>query len=329
MATENGNAPTQASGSDTGVTINPPSPPESTPVDSGEGQNPVNEFSNDQNTDTVDIMSVFKHDPFAAPVVDEPAQPQSDPVVDPQQQATPDVQPGTQQQPEGAQQQADPAQTEIATLRAQLGQMQQYLAQMVQGQQAQQQGQQQQPQNQELQIPEFEFTIPSEIQNKLDSESASERAEGLQRYGQMVMQAAYRQFMPIIGGAMEQQGNYLTQSVQQAIQTTNQQREIFNDFYNANQDLNRPELYPVVVQVAQQVIQQKGAQGWSSNIRDEIASNVRRVLGMVQRPNGQQPQGPAPTQQQYPAPGNPSRGSGGAHQNGQGSQNDILDVLGF
>lgn len=216
------------------------------------------------------------------------------------QQADPNAQPSQpsgQEDPAQLRQQLDEALRFIHQLREGQGQ-----AQGQQGAQPGQQGQtgapqqgQDQSQGQEA-LPNYQFQIPDELLQMMDSDDPAQRKQALTYLGQGVAQSVHqmvRQEMTDKMGRLQQE---LPQTIQQQQAAQAQQRQIFDDFYGTYQDLNRPELRPTIVEVAKAVAgeyQQKGMPvSWGPEFKQTVANRVYQVLG--RQPGQQAPQQQAP-----------------------------------
>ncbi len=136
-------------------------------------------------------------------------------------------------------------------------------------------------------VPPYNFNVPDELLAHMRSEDPNEVRTGLAAFAQGVAQTVHRTVMQEF---TDQMGSVVPQYVQQSVSSVQQQQEVFNDFYQVNKDLNLPELRPLVVSVAQQVASETGANAWSPQLRDAIASRVRGVL----RGNAPPPVAPTP-----------------------------------
>ncbi len=275
-----------------------------------------------------DIETALRFDGLSQPP--EPAKPDAG-----QQSQTQEAQgqPQGQQQQQGQQpqtQQQTQSNPEMELLKQQLTEAQKIIQAFTRQQpqpgqqQGQGQGQGQQPgqqpgQQAEPEVPPYEFNIPDGLVALLDSEVPAERQKGIGALMQGTARAVHATVMQQVAKQVQELTQNLPQVVNQGIQQHNYAREIFSDFYNTHKHLNRPELRSLVVQTAQAVMQETGAQAWSPQLRDAIAQRVTAVLTQVVPP--------APPQQQQPfVAGNGSR-PGGAPMGGNTQADDIFKTL--
>jgi len=124
--------------------------------------------------------------------------------------------------------------------------------------------------------PAYEFTIPEQMMTLVDSEDAAERRQGIGALAQGVAQTVHAQVMEQVQGMFTQ---VVPQTVMSVVQQQNTAKAIFDDFYGQNPELNREELKPLVVQVAEAAFKESKAQEWSPALRDTIATRVKSILG--------------------------------------------------
>jgi hypothetical protein len=281
-------------------------------VENEPGREEMTEFGRQQASESDELAAMLEYDPFdpqyagddsgegqgadassqgdsGAGQDDGSAGQQADPNAQPSQ-------PSGQEDPAQLRQQLDEALRYIHQLREGQGQ-----AQGQQGAQPDQQGQmgaqQQGQEGQQEPLPNYQFQIPDQLLQMMDSDDPAQRKQALTYLGQGVAQSVHqmvRQEMTDKMGRLQQE---LPQTIQQQQASQAQQRQIFEDFYGTYQDLNRPELRPTIVEVAKSVAgeyQQKGMPvQWGPEFKQAVANRVYQVLG---RQPGQQP-----AQQQAPA----------------------------
>jgi len=132
--------------------------------------------------------------------------------------------------------------------------------------------------------PAFNFTVPDQLMALLGSEDPGERKQAVSALAQGIARETYRTAM----GQVQEMLSGIPQVVQTAIQQENSARTVFEDFYGKHSDLNRPELRPVIMNVAQTVMAEEAARqgvsvadmSWSEKLRDEIAKRSRTALGI-------------------------------------------------
>jgi len=188
--------------------------------------------------------------------------------------------PGTQQPTEvpSQQQHTEHPQVspEVAALQAELAQLRQQL-QANQGQQPAQNGQNGEGSG-EPPLPDYNFTIPPQLLEMLDSEDPTQRQQGVAALAQGTAQEVHR----AIRQEMTQVFGGVPQMVQAIVGQMLEARQMFDDFYGTYQAFNKPELRPVIVQVAERLQAQPQWQGvgWTSDFRDAVAKEAAQVLGI-------------------------------------------------
>ncbi len=132
--------------------------------------------------------------------------------------------------------------------------------------------------------PAFAFAIPDELMNLLGSEDLGERKQAVSALSQGIAKETYRAAMSQVTEAFKQ----MPRIVQAALEQQNSSRSVFEDFYGAHTDLNRPELRPVIMETAKSVMAAEAARlgvqvsqmPWSADLRDKVAARAREVLGI-------------------------------------------------
>jgi hypothetical protein len=133
--------------------------------------------------------------------------------------------------------------------------------------------------------PEYNFNVPEQFLQGIRSEDPAQASQALNGYTRAVMRTVHRQMASEFQGKMDAMvTQILPKMVQQYIEHNTVVRTVYEDFYGANKDLNKPELYPVVVKVAEQLMtnpqaQAQGFHTWGPKLRDAIAQQVRAIIG--------------------------------------------------
>jgi len=146
------------------------------------------------------------------------------------------------------------------------------------------------------QVPAYSYEINDQMLRAVTSEDMRERAQALTAFAVNLSQTVHQR-------AVEQVRTEIAQVLPNYIQSIAvqeyQRREIARDFYSTYPELDRQEITPVVAQVAQQVMQETKANGWTPKVRDAVAARVKTMLGAVANPVQQRPAPPmaAPTAQ--------------------------------
>jgi hypothetical protein len=112
---------------------------------------------------------------------------------------------------------------------------------------------------------------------------------------QLAVTAATQQVLEHVQTQQGQLAQAIPATVQQQMQAAAAQQAINQDFYGNHKDLANPMLAPIIQQVGREVAMLRGAQGWTPELRDEIAAVVRQRLGLPQPAKSQQrgPKAPA------------------------------------
>jgi uncharacterized membrane protein len=199
------------------------------------------------------------------------------------------------------------------------------------GQKTPEQIQQERHQSVASKLPPYQFQIPQDILQKMGSDDPGQVTAGLQEFAKGVASVThYNVAMQFEERIAELEKQILEKSVQTFKQTTQAESEqkkaqesVFNDFYTAFPELNKPELQLFVKMQAQQLAQQYGVQQWSKEFRDQLGTHVKKVLGMGVT---QDPPSNGGTQtKETRKPGTRfNAGSGAGRQNGS---NDVVDDI--
>jgi hypothetical protein len=82
--------------------------------------------------------------------------------------------------------------------------------------------------------------------------------------------------------------------IDQAMTGQTLMRQVFDDFYGTHRDLNRPELRPMIVDIAQRVWHGgRYGRNWNPQMRDAVANEARAILkGYAPPPPRAAPQSP-------------------------------------
>ena len=175
-------------------------------------------------------------------------------------------------------------------------------------------------------VPGYDFSIPDGLMQLLESDDRPQRQQGYMALAKGVAQTVHQQVNEAMKASFERILPHVVQSQFQNLQTT---QAIFSDFYGTYSDLNNPQLYPIVQQVAQQHFQRFPQDQWTERTKGKIAEQVYGLLKW-QFPGAKGPVAPqAPAAAPYPTPP-PNIGSGvrpGVPAMST-EQQEILDFLG-
>lgn len=217
-----------------------------------------------------EVIAVLGYDPFG-PV--EPAPPQAD---------QPPVQPQAPLPPEQAVAPVAPAvpTNELEAVKQQLANVTGELQRMRgPAQPAQAPGQPQDP------VPPYTYEIPDQILHLLASENPGDRKLGLGN----VMTAVSRS----VHGLMQRELAQVIPALARAVMMEHlAQQETGRDFYGKYPMLDKPELRPLIHQLATGWVQANPHAQWNAQTRDAIAELAFKTFNM-QRPGGATPPPPA------------------------------------
>ena len=221
-----------------------------------------------------DIMALFNGDPSPTstpePVQAQPGQ--TPPAATPQ-----GTQPGASQpQVPAAPTPAAPAPNagEQAALAAAIQSLSETVSRQAAGQPQQPQGQ---PQADQVELPShgYQFAIPEGLSTALMSDDLPTRNTALQA----LIQGTSRTIHTEVVKAMRQEFSKAVPGLVQTMLRSHQnQQSVFQDFYGKHQHLANPIFRPIVQQVAVMVARERGAAGWSPELRDAIAERVNQQL---------------------------------------------------
>jgi len=217
-----------------------------------------------------EVIAVLGYDPFG-PVEEAPPQP---PPAQPQ--AAP-PQPEAATPPAG--QPTVPPPNELETLKQQLGMVTRELQQMRQP--AQQPAQPGQPGGQQPidPVPAYQYEIPDQLVQLMASEDPGHRKMALSN----VMTAVSRS----VHGLMQKElAQVIPALARQVMMEHLGQQEVGKDFYSVYKDLDKPELRPLIYQIASGWAQQNPGAGWNAQTRDAIARVVYQTFGRPMPGNG-------------------------------------------
>jgi hypothetical protein len=159
---------------------------------------------------------------------------------------------------------------------------------------------------QQPQLPGYAYDINDNMLRAVTSEDMRERAAALQAFAVNLSQTVHQRAVQQV---REEISQVMPQYVQQIALQEYQRREIARDFYGQYPELDRPELAPAVAQIAQQVMMESKANGWTPKVRDAVAARAKAMLGAVANPVQQRPapQMAAPSAQPMNANPGPGR----------------------
>src|SRR5215471_3047757 len=125
-------------------------------------------------------------------------------------------------------------------------------------------------------FPEYDFTIPDGLMQAFASDDVNVRKQGLSLFSKGLARGVHAMIRQEYRKAII---DAVPPMIEQAMSGQTLMRQVFDDFYGTHKDLNRPELRPMIVQIAQQVWQ--GGQygrNWNAAMRDAVATQARAIL---------------------------------------------------
>lgn len=245
--------------------------PSPTPVENSHGVDP-------------EIESILRFDPFKEAMKQEGEKP-----------ATPETKPETPVPPTEVKPviPAAPVQSpEVQALQAKVDALQALVASGVNPAQAQPQA----VDDPFKDVPAYPLQVPDDLFNAMNAEDLGTRRQALNAL--LSVQARVVHAM-VVRDMSQRFARDLPQQIETVMGARLEQKQVFDDFYTRHADLNNPALYPVVTQVAAQIMKQTGATKYSPQLGDQIAAATKQLIAQfnVQRP---QPQ-PQPTPTAIPA----------------------------
>ena len=143
-------------------------------------------------------------------------------------------------------------------------------------------------------IPAHMYQLPQELVAGLRSEDPVEAGKALSNYTSLVTRTIHKQLREEYTGKIKELVTGIPAMVNKIIQHQQETKAIYEDFYGEHKDLNRPELYPVVLNTALALMRETNATSWNPQFKAALAQRVRGVLGTAQPAA---PQAPAPIHQ--------------------------------
>ena len=148
-------------------------------------------------------------------------------------------------------------------------------------------------------LPAYDFTIPDQLMTGFASEDPNVRKQALAVFSKglahgihAMVRQEYRKAIVDAVPAM----------IDQAMTGQTLMRQVFDDFYGTHKDLNRPELRPMIVEIAQRVWHGgKFGRNWNPQMRDAVAAEAKAIL------RGYAP--PPPAAPSYTAPAMAGQGA--------------------
>lgn len=180
--------------------------------------------------------------------------------------------------------------------------------------------------------PKFNLGIPPQLMEAMASEDLQERTLATHALVNGIANAVWNEMT----AHLKTELGTLVQGIPQMLEahTTVQrtQQQVFQDFYGAHANLNKPEFQPLVLAAAQAVFQDLNNAGkevaWNAEMRDAIAEKIYSAIPQLRpaaapvKTNGGN--SPAPAAPRF-NPGGGARPSGGP----AGPETDMLAVLGI
>lgn len=150
-----------------------------------------------------------------------------------------------------------------------------------------------------------QINIPDEIMAGMGSENPQERKQAttalIASVSHMVQVNAVKQTLAMVQ-------HMLPTAIHQHVQVREQQREVFEDFYQKFPQLNNRAIMPFVQQQAVALAQKLGVQAWNPAFRDQLGEHVVNMLRSAAGVSAGPPQVAPPAS--APAPGGTFTGQG-------------------
>lgn len=125
----------------------------------------------------------------------------------------------------------------------------------------------------------YTFNLPDELMAAINSEDPKERKGAMQYMISGVGAAIHKQVEQEFTKTIEALTTRMPQFIQQAVIEREQARAVFDDFYGTYKQFNRPELYPLVTNVAKAVMKEKKLTQWGPEARDAVAARLNQLMG--------------------------------------------------
>jgi len=130
-------------------------------------------------------------------------------------------------------------------------------------------------------IPAHMYQFPAELVAGFKSEDPVENGKAMSNYTALVARTIHKQLREEYTKKISDVVNGIPQMVQKVIQHQTETKAIFEDFYGANKDLNKPALYPVVLNTAMALMKETNATSWTPEFAKALADRVRATLGVT------------------------------------------------
>jgi hypothetical protein len=143
-------------------------------------------------------------------------------------------------------------------------------------------------------LPHYAYEINEHMVRAVTSEDIMERANALKAFATNLSQTVH---MRAVEQMRQEVAAAIPVFVTQMIAQEYAKREIARDFYGTFPELNRPEVAPIVAQVAQQVMTELRANDWNQRVRDTVGARVKAMLGAIAGQVQPQQQAPVMTTQ--------------------------------
>lgn len=176
--------------------------------------------------------------------------------------------------------------------------------------------------------PPYSFNVPDELVNLLASDDPKDRKGAITALLSGMGRAIHKEIVSHMGKLVPN-SEAITSQVQTILRASQEREAVKADFFGKYPELNKPELGPLLAQIALQVTKEQNKTTWDAAVRDETARRVKALFGAVVPVNPQQPQQPVSPPASFG--GNQSRpasaGTNGAQD--PNSPDNIAAVLGF
>ena len=161
-------------------------------------------------------------------------------------------------------------------------------------------------------LKQYDFNIPAQLAQLINSENPEERMKGISMLSGGLARAVHTGVVNFL----QKRFDAVPTQINQALQQYGEMQRIKQDFYGTYTVLNKPEYYPWIQSVAQQVWRETSATAWTPDLRDKIADRIATTWGIKREQlKGAGPATPQPLAVVTPTPpadlGGGSRPGGG------------------
>lgn len=141
------------------------------------------------------------------------------------------------------------------------------------------------PAEEEIPVPSYAFKINDKLMEALYAEAPETRAialsQLLQANNQTVHRMVMKQAQEYVQNTLQSVIPQIVESAAGGVHLQAEQRQVAQDFFGKYPELGNPALKPVVLNIAQEMINAKDFKGWTPEFRDTLATRVKNTLSQV------------------------------------------------